>query len=89
MSGRIRFIFAWYDLWVGAYYDRTKRLLYILPVPMVGVCIDLQRYYAIIGGYTGTPIGTCTGDDLAFIQTQEPRATFTRISKTEWERNRS
>jgi len=33
---------AWWDLWVGAYWDRAKRRLYILPVPMVGVCIQFQ-----------------------------------------------
>ena len=36
---RIRFICAWYDLWVGAFYDREKRHLYILPVPCLGVRI--------------------------------------------------
>ena len=35
----IRFIFAWYDLWVGAYWDRQGRRLYILPLPMVGVVL--------------------------------------------------
>lgn len=28
---RIKPIFAWYDLWVGAFYDRAKRRLYIFP----------------------------------------------------------
>ena len=34
-------IFAWYDFWVGAYWDRAKRRLYVLPLPMIGVVIDL------------------------------------------------
>ena len=39
----IRFIFAWYDLWVGAYWDRAHRRLYILPLPMVGVVLTFAR----------------------------------------------
>lgn len=31
--------FRWYDLWVGAYYDRTARVLYVCPVPCFGVRI--------------------------------------------------
>lgn len=27
--------FAWYDLWVGAYWDRQKRRLHVCPVPML------------------------------------------------------
>ncbi len=33
---RIRLYFAWYDLWIGAYWDRAKRTLY-LGIPMIGV----------------------------------------------------
>jgi hypothetical protein len=36
----IKPLFAWYDLWVGAYWDRKGRRLYILPIPMVGVVIQ-------------------------------------------------
>ena len=34
-------IFAWYDLWVGIFWDSRKRKLYILPVPCVGVVIEI------------------------------------------------
>lgn len=27
--------FAWYDMWIGAYWDRRNRVLYICPVPMI------------------------------------------------------
>ena len=36
----IRPIFAWYDFWVGAFIDRSKRRLYLFPVPMIGVVIQ-------------------------------------------------
>ena len=37
---KIRPLFAWYDFWIGAFWDRAKRKLYILPVPMIGVVVD-------------------------------------------------
>jgi hypothetical protein len=39
---RVRPIFAWYDLWVGAFVDRSKRRLYIFPLPCFGVVIQLR-----------------------------------------------
>lgn len=27
------FFFAWFDLWIGAYYDQHKRVLYVCPLP--------------------------------------------------------
>ena len=38
-SVRITPLFAWYDLWIGVYYDRRNRCLYVLPIPMVGLKI--------------------------------------------------
>lgn len=35
-------IFAWYDLWVGVYIDRTKRTIYVLPLPCIGLKITWQ-----------------------------------------------
>lgn len=32
---RARLFFAWYDLWVGAYYDRNEGVLYVCPLPCV------------------------------------------------------
>lgn len=37
---RISFVCAWYDIWVGAFWDREHRALYILPVPMLGIKIQ-------------------------------------------------
>lgn len=36
----IRPLFAWYDIWVGAYWDRAHRRLYVLPLPCIGVVIS-------------------------------------------------
>lgn len=39
----VRPIFAWYDLWVGAFWDAPKRRLYVFPVPMFGIVIQFSR----------------------------------------------
>lgn len=40
---RVRPIFAWYDLWVGAFWDQKKRMLYVFPLPMLGVVIEMEK----------------------------------------------
>lgn len=39
---RIRPIFAWYDMWVGAFWDRQKRRLYVLPLPCLGFVLEFK-----------------------------------------------
>ena len=31
----IHVFLAWYDCWVGVYYDRKTRHLYLCPLPMI------------------------------------------------------
>lgn len=40
----LRFLFAWYDLWVGCYWDRRHRDLYVLPIPMCGFVLHFHRW---------------------------------------------
>lgn len=37
----VRPIFAWYDWWIGGFWDRKKRRLYIM-VPLVGIVIQFR-----------------------------------------------
>lgn len=39
----IHLVLAWCDLWVGAYWDRKKHCLYILPLPMFGMSIKFIK----------------------------------------------
>jgi len=34
-------IFEWCDFWIGCYWDRKGRKLYILPLPSVGIVIEV------------------------------------------------
>ena len=48
LSGKVEMLklslfFAWYDFWIGAFYDRQKRILYICPLPMIVVKIAFGR----------------------------------------------
>jgi predicted RNA-binding Zn-ribbon protein involved in translation (DUF1610 family) len=46
---KIKLMFAWYDFWIGAFWDAKKRNLYIFPVPMCGIRITIwgRRCYVL------------------------------------------
>ncbi len=43
MSKKVEIIFAWYDLWIGFFWDQKKRWLYIFPLPTVGFIIKFKN----------------------------------------------
>lgn len=39
---KIKPFVAWYDCWIGLYWDRKKKWLYFLPLPCVGLKIKFR-----------------------------------------------
>jgi len=39
----VRLLWKWYDLWIGAYWDRRNRVLYICPLPTIVIEVRLRR----------------------------------------------
>jgi hypothetical protein len=40
---KIRLFFAWWDIWVGFYWDRKRKILYFCPVPCFGLKFIFPR----------------------------------------------
>ena len=40
---KIRFLFAWYDLWVGIFIDTRKRRVYVFPLPCLGFYVEFPE----------------------------------------------
>ena len=38
---KIKPIFAWYDLWIGIFWDKKKKNIYILPIPAIGLVLSI------------------------------------------------
>lgn len=39
---KITAFFAWYDIWIGAYWNKTFKVLYICPLPMCVIRISFK-----------------------------------------------
>jgi hypothetical protein len=37
---KVRPVVAWYDLWIGFYWDIPKRRLYVMPLPCIGFYLE-------------------------------------------------
>lgn len=42
MKISIKPLFAWYDMWMGVYWDRKSRRLYVMPLPCIGFVVEVQ-----------------------------------------------
>lgn len=42
MKWQIKFIFKWYDLWIGLFIDKPKNRLYLFYLPMCGILIEWE-----------------------------------------------
>lgn len=51
----IRYLFAWYDVWIGAYWDRKARRLYLLPLPCIGLVIEFRTIERVVTPLPGRP----------------------------------
>jgi hypothetical protein len=40
---KIKVFFAWYDLWIGAYWDRKERVLYVCPLPTIAIAVKFTE----------------------------------------------
>lgn len=73
---RVKPVFAWYDLWVGLFWDRHKRILYVFPLPMFGVKIyraeyrreDIKRLCRAHGEAVECWHGSYSGADMRFCE---------------------
>lgn len=46
----VRGVAAWFDFWVGFYFDRPKRRLYFLPIPCLGWYLQFPTNTKLSGG---------------------------------------
>ena len=74
MKLKFKLMFAWYDFWVGLFWDKKKKVLYIFPLPTLGVkitvlwwsnCVDCLEWHPMTNEPDRCP--KCVqkaGDDL-------------------------
>ena len=50
---KVKFFFAWYDFWIGFFYDQYKETLYICPLPCC--VIKIYKHYETVKGEPKEP----------------------------------
>lgn len=41
---RVKLLFAWFDFWVGLFWDRKAKRLYVFPIPMFGFYVQFLLF---------------------------------------------
>jgi len=49
---KVQLVLAWYDIWVGFYWDRKNKVLYVMPIPCIGFKVAF-RCRTKINGWKG------------------------------------
>ena len=64
---RAKLFFAWYDMWVGAYWSSEKRALFVCLIPMLvlEILFSPKEYLSKVGFVMG--IDTAEGKDRTII----------------------
>jgi hypothetical protein len=39
---KVKLIFRWYDMYIGMYWHRKDKCLYIFPIPMIGIMVKCK-----------------------------------------------
>ena len=71
----IRPVVAWYDLWIGAYWDRRNRRLFLLPLPCVGFVFEwpVRLVAKECGKHHGEKAGPCSKCNAGTLGRDTPR----------------
>jgi len=40
---KVKLLFAWYDLWIGFFWDAKKKWLYFFPLPCFGIILKFKK----------------------------------------------
>lgn len=68
---RAKLFFAWYDFWIGFFYDRKSGALYICPLPCVVIKIWREERYI---SYKGTAMDGSGYESTAVRRRADKRA---------------
>lgn len=42
---KFKFLFRWYDLWIGCFINTDNHKIYVFPFPMIGLKIDYSKFH--------------------------------------------